>query len=369
MKLNNSLIITIVLIIISICILIFIEFRKKKVKESFTNYKKCDKYAIGDIIGNIFESNSISKTKSNNWDIYLPCGYNNVEKELKTITPNNSKQIIFGISGCDMLVSKNGIWILLLERYGRERAKEIMPESYLINNKSEMKIFMKNYIPGRTYILKKNIQRKKGLLLTNNINDILYSRNEKYKIVQEYISNVYTINKRKLNLRLYVIVICKNKNITAYVHNYGKCIYTNKDYNENNTDFESNITSYNLNQSIYETNPLTLSELRSYMKGQGDDYHSLMTKIYSSLSLVISSADKTLGQISNLNNNITFQLFGVDVVFTKNLKPYILEFNKGPDMVPKSNRDRELKTKIEEDMFSLTGVIPKNKNNLFIKIF
>ena len=38
-------------------------------------------------------------------------------------------------------------------------------------------------------------------------------------------------------------------------------------------------------------------------------------------------------------------MFGVDVIFD-NLKPYILEINKGPDMIPKDDKDKLIKYKL-----------------------
>ena len=46
----------------------------------------------------------------------------------------------------------------------------------------------------------------------------------------------------------------KNNIIYFYISKKGKCIYTNKKYNHNDFDFESNITSYNLDMNIYKDN-------------------------------------------------------------------------------------------------------------------
>ena len=70
------------------------------------------------IMKDIFSKNNISK--SSDWDVYIPCGYNNVENELKTINTIRNNQIIFGISGCDKIVSKNNIWTLLSNNFGRK---------------------------------------------------------------------------------------------------------------------------------------------------------------------------------------------------------------------------------------------------------
>ena len=57
----------------------------------------------------------------------------------------SDNQIIFGISGCDKIVSKNNIWSLLENKYGREKASSIMPETYILNNKEHMNLFVIHY--------------------------------------------------------------------------------------------------------------------------------------------------------------------------------------------------------------------------------
>ena len=38
--------------------------------------------------------------------------------------------------------------------------------------------------------MKKNIQRKLGIKLTNNINEILNNKDTKFRVIQEYVKNV-----------------------------------------------------------------------------------------------------------------------------------------------------------------------------------
>ena len=63
-----------------------------------------------------------------------------------------------------------------------------------------------------------------------------------------------------------------------------------------------------------------------------------------------------------------FQIFGIDIIFDNKLNPYLLEFNKGPDMNPKNELDRKIKTKVQEDMFDLVNLI-KCQDNQFIQIY
>jgi len=92
-------------------------------------YYRCDSKHLGAITKSIFDDFDISKDNSD-WSVYVPCGYNNVENELLQIELNSQKEgskYIFGVNGCDSIVSKNKIWESLVNCYGREKASTYMP--------------------------------------------------------------------------------------------------------------------------------------------------------------------------------------------------------------------------------------------------
>jgi hypothetical protein len=352
--------------------------KNDNIKEDFQDvkYKKCDRLAVRGIMKDIFDKNDVVKNtetnEKNKWDLYIPCGYNNVETELQTIKPTNESQAIFGISGCDKIVSKNNIWQLLEEKYGREKASNIMPETFILSDKQQIEKLKENYKKKQQnnkpikYILKKNVQRKEGLMLSSDLNEILSAHKQGYKVAQSYLNDIFLINKRKLNLRIYVLIKCQNGMVNTYVHKEGKCIYTNKDYDGDDNDFEKNITSVNLDLAIYDKNPMTLDDLHKYFIQHKYNYEVFFEKILDVIRLAMNATKHDLCNLSNIKNNVSFQLFGADVILDKNLKPYLLEFNKGPDMTPKNDTDKNIKTKVEEDMFDLVNIIKKNNNQFII---
>ena len=361
-------------------------------------YYRCSDKKIGKITDDIFNFFNINKSNINNWDIYIPCGYNFVESELKKINLdkniNRHNKFIFGINGCDKIVSKNKIWETLVNCYGRNIASKLMPESFVLENNRDMNIFNKqfNNQSNKIYIMKKNLQRKEGLKLTKNIYDILDGVNLNYKVVQKYINNLYLINGRKVNLRIYVLVVIKNNVIYFYLCKNGKCIYTNKKYNDNDLDFESNITSYHLDMNVYKENPRSFYELKKYMNNDinnninnniNNDINNennlkynnkniesnsncdiLFKNIYTNMKKICKCISKNLYQSNNIKGTISFQLFGADVIFDEDLNPYLLEMNKGPDMNPRDIIDKKMKTKVQEDMFKIVGIIPQPKNEI-----
>ena len=334
-------------------------------------YYRCEQKVLGKIIKNIFDNNNISNTHNltDKWDIYVPCGYNNVEDELKQISINGvpSDKYIFGLNGCDTIVSKNKIWESLEKCYGRTHASTLMPESYVLDDPKEMDIFAKKFDQSKNYIyiLKKNVQRKEGLKLTRDYYEIINGAKDNYRVVQKYITDLYLINQRKINLRIYLLIVIKDRIVHFYLCKKGKCIYTNKKYNDNDLDFESNITSYHLDMSVYKENPRNFDELKEYIneKSGQNKGNYLFDKIELLMKEISVCLSKNLYQSKNISGTVSFQLFGIDVIFDKDLHPYLLEMNKGPDMTARDDIDEEMKNLVQSDMFKTVGILPNNKDN------
>lgn len=366
----NEKILILTFLVIFLVLFPIYNYKNKKI-ENFT-YQRCKKMPLGRITGEIFKQyNIVPSTQNNDYDVYIPCGYNNVESELLKVE-NAKNKFVFGVNGCDHIVSKNYIWFLLKRCMGRENAGHLMPMSFILNDPSDMQYFKtKVYNPNDIYILKKNVQRKEGLKLTKDLNTILNAKNDRYKVVQQYLTNLYLVNKRKVNLRIYLLIVIKNNKKYFYIAKDGKCIYTYKEYNDDDLDFESNITSYHLDMNVYKKNPRSFEELRQYINEDGNNGDLLFSNINNILAKICKclSSDKAVFQSENLKQSTTFQLFGIDIIFDKNLNPYLLEMNKGPDMIPRDDIDRKLKTKVQSHMFSTIGLLPPIENNTFYLIY
>ena len=388
---KKSLNVILLLILILLVLFVFLFLIKKMKKpqnniifEKFENenstfsYYRCKDKLLGKITKNIFDSNGILESKDN-WNIYLPCGYNNVEQELKKILIKDDKtnKYIFGVNGCDTIVSKNKIWESLLNCFGRSHASTLMPESYILDDYNEMELFRKNYnYNGKDiYILKKNVQRKEGLKLTKNYFEIINAYKDDYRVAQKYIRNLYLVNGRKINLRIYLLILIKDNKINFYLCKNGKCIYTNKKYNDDDFDFESNITSYHLDMSVYKSNPREFNELIDYIdKNNSSSSRTSNGKyLFNKINLLMREVSlcifKNLYQSKNIEGAITFQLFGADVIFDNDLHPYLLEMNKGPDMSPRDSIDEYMKNEVQTSMFKTVGILPNDGINSFYLLY
>ena len=363
-------------------VLVIIYLRKvcnfNVVTEMFTSYKRCEEVPIKGLYRQILEEEGVNLEQDlDKFNLYYPCGYNKIEKELRSLTLKDY-QDVFGICGCDTIASKSSLWKTLENYYGRDKAREYMPESYLLRNDQQLTRFKNIFDPSRVYILKKNIQRKKGIKISNNLDEIIEARNDKFVLVQEKIDSM-VINKRRMNLRIYLVVKCRAGYKELYMHDNAKCLYTSKDIDEDKEnsgtpeEFESLITnSYVTELSIYNQNPLTLNQLCVYIEEKYNvPKEQFMMSIENNLKFVFKALLTKLCNCDNIHKNGQFQLFGADVILDKQLKPYILEINKGPDMKHKDEADRLLKKKVIFDTFNLMNVVkPKTDDykNMFRKL-
>ena len=357
--------------------------------ELFTNspassFYKCVEKPVLPAIEEIFREYRIQPGSSKKWDLYIPCGYTYVESELPgVVIPSKGFTYVFGINGCDEMVSKNNLWTLLQETYGFEKAATIMPASYVYRVSHDMARFQKEYRPGDIYILKKNIQRKEGLKLTRDRDEILNAgKKEDYVVIQTYLRDLYLIQGYKVNLRLYLLVTVIGPEIRFYLCREGKCIYTKKKVDDANQqgdgdlDFESNITSYHLDMEIYKTNPRTLSDLEVYIEadrpGAYEPFLQVIRQQVQSMCMAVKDrfyqSENFLKEDPTESPTVNFQLFGIDMIMDNQLHPYILEVNKGPDMTGRDEVDESLKKEIQKHLFEKVGVIQDpaiHETNLF----
>jgi hypothetical protein len=342
--------------------LIFVFFRNNE--EGFTNYYRCEKRPLGGIYKEILNEESVNLTQDlSEFNLYYPCGYNGVEKELRALDlGGKTGQNIFGICGSDTIASKSSLWKVVSEHYGREFASKLIPESWLLKDNREFPLFKEQFTADKIYILKKNVQRKKGIKLTSDLEEVENAYKNKYVMVQEKHDSII-INKRRLNLRIYVFVVYKNGKKSVYIHDSAKVLYTSKDVEENSSsnseEFETLITnSYVTDLEIYNKNPLTLNKLLVYLEeNRGVNSVVMKQKIYAVLKNVMIALLPRVCNCKNMRDQNMYQMFGADVLIDTKFKPYVLEFNKGPDMKHKDDADYKLKKKVIFDTFEKIGVI------------
>lgn len=382
-------VIILVVFILILCIINgLIDLKETMVDISYTNRPikwsrddKC-KYTMTQVYMDILNDYKINETTQDDWVIYFPCTYNNVYKEIKKIKPTKKDQRIFVVNNSEEMSSKSHLWKNLVEAYGRKKAQTISPLSYVLNDTNDMKLFGQEYDKNKIYIMKKNIQRQEGLKITNDKNVILNGSKENYVVVQELLQDPYIIKGRKTNMRFYVLLICQNNEISAYIHNDGFIYYTKMPFQKQSLKWGHNITTGYIERWIYHINPLTHNDFRNYLDDNNRKLSSEEQKIINSnqqiskivfarindlIREVIYSMETKLCQGSQLQNYITFQLFGFDIALDENLYPKIMEVNVGPNLKTHDKRDGEIKHRVVRDIFKTIKVVPDIDNG-YVKI-
>ena len=354
---KKYIIFTIILILIIISIIVYTIIPKK------ITYYKCSEKPNNPLLNGIFENHKINRQKVG-FDLYMPCGYNNIEKEMAENIFYG--KYIFGLKGCDRIVSKNSIWSILEMTYGRQFASQIMPETFVLSDVQQLEMAFDKIDNNINLICKKNLQRKMGLKFAGNKKELEECVKEDFKIAQRFMKNTLNIKGRKMNIRIYYVIKKEGDKMTFYLHRNGKILYTNKKTG-GEISFDTHITSYQMDSNIYKNDgmPHSIDDLRKFL-GKNKS-NAIWNKIEEKMAF-LSQAIAYVFKDEMHYDKVCFQLFGVDVIVEENGEPFILEINKGPDMIPKCEQDETLKRIVYEDTMRIGGVIgwKFRKNGFYI---
>jgi hypothetical protein len=258
----------------------------------------------------------------------------------------------------------------------------MIPYSVDLSDKSELDDFKKNFDKSKLYITKNNNQRQEGIEIHNNLDTIMSSLN-KYILVQELLQDPYLINGRKINLRVYCLIIKDTKlNTLVQVYQDGFMYYTAELFERGNASFKKNITTGYVDRKIYEENPLTHGDFKTYLDNPTrkltpvEEYFKnsrpnmkLSTYIFNQINHLLKFILETyITTIGTKTLGVGFQLYGADIAINEHLKPMIMEINKGPDLSAKDGRDKELKEAMCRDALKSVGLITPNINNKFLTV-
>lgn len=372
--------IKIIILLITFIVCIFL-YKYNNTKETMINLpkisaswdrNKCN-FHMQETLENVLKENNIQQDK--NAEFFIPCLYDDIDKEIDQMPLNKKRYFI--IDNADEMVAKQNLWKNVLAYHGLEKTKTLLPMTHVLDAKGK-KAFEKDFDENKVYILKNNNQRQEGLKISNSLTEIL--NNKDYVLVQELLQNPLLIDKRKTNMRFYVLVVCNKKNLDVYVYEDGFMYYTKENFKKNSLEFGPNITTGYIDRQVYIDNPLTHTDFKNYLDLILHDNTSInirrqnksvsdvcFQRIHQLLKDVFSSF---IGKICNgkLQDKNSFQLFGVDVAVDSDLNSTIMEINKGPDMGVKDDRDGVIKKKCLTDLLKLIGVLKNTGDNGFINI-
>lgn len=361
-----------IIVLVSLLIYFFMIYCKQYYSEEFTNFKSsCGKYTK--LLYHVMKKRGM-KHSDTDFNIYIPCSYNNCEKEVRSFEGAPSNKKLFLIDGCDWLASKLSLWQAIKEYHGTNATKYV-PPTFLLEDKEDINRFIQHYERNKKvrsdqiYVLKNYEQRQEGIKLTRDKDEIINGLGDGWYLVQDYLYDPLLIDKRKVNLRYYLLVTCYQGITSAYIHKDGFVYYTPEYYDDKDMSFNKHITTGYIDRKVYEKNPLTLEDFRNYLGKSNENIWN--NNVNNLMFQIMKALNKKICNNPKLNNHFRFQLFGCDLAPSSNLDAKLIEINKGPDLDAKDERDEQVKIKVQEDIFNIVDPQYINQQNetRFIKIF
>jgi len=347
-----------------IIIFILVGYILYKLSEFYNRYNNKDTwYNNNDLEHNVvmreeIENRGYIQTDSKQAKIFIPQD----SKELND-TVYYDYQIILMVNDHNQFIHKDKLWKSLVNFYGREYARRLMPTIYLVPK--DYNLFKDECNPNKHYILKKQnklqddtpIEKGDCLKITNIINNI----NEKMRgypsemitMVQEFENNTFTINKHRLTLRVYMLIICQQNRKYFYIYDDGYISYSKQAYDGQN-NYNTSIASLEHSEPFYKEYPMLLSDLDDYL-----DRQDLINKIIDLMNNVIPTLDIHVKSKWKYKNNLMAEIFSIDLILVKmkNKKneqiiiPKLLKINNAPEMKPINQRDYIIKQELHSNVF------------------
>lgn len=305
------------------------------------------------------------KTNYNNASFILFETLNNVDNIMTTIVYPRNVRWIFGIAASDKIASKSSLAYIFRNTLPVNVVDQILPKTYIVGMKRDFELLRKEYTSDDVYILKKNIQQQKDLILTKSY-ELILNQSKHYVVIQKVLQDPFIVLGRKCNMRVYIlIVVWPHNSIDMFYYNDGFMYYTVDDYVKGSTKPQHVITSGLAGRDMYKNRPLTHKDFISWLGKKGAVLSSNLKRL---TSLFKQSFTPTILEENKSIPGIKFSIFGMDVAPDEHLDCKIMEINKGPDLTPKDSRDATLKKGMVYDALSIVGLVKPKSTNGFCKV-
>ena len=272
-------------------------------------------------------------------------------------------KIIYGLAGSDNIASKSYLAIKLKACYDQATLDTIIPKTYIMENGLDMDRFITDTRTGNLglYIMKKNVQRQEGFIITNDRNKIIDGFNpvSDFVVCQELLQDPLLVSKRKVNMRIYLLVVVGPKTTAMYMYNDGFMYYTPGEFKKGSDNTDNNITTGYIDRQVYVDNPLTVKDLLLQLAPAASN---LLWKNIVNLMQTLAKCYMPLFQDANKSiPGIKFLIYGCDIAPSNDYGCKLMEVNKGPDLSYKDKRDGKLKREMVREAL---GIVKDNSTPL-----
>ena len=259
--------------------------------------------------------------------------------------------------------------------------KLIVPSTFIFESKlhtfrQSLDLFRKNLteLSGKAvWILKpSSLNRGRGIEVFSSLDrfdQICSSFDDSINfVVQQYIENPLLFNKRKFDIRMWVLV---NHDNSVYVFRQGYIRTSSEDFSlfdnlENkfvhltNNAVQKESSSYGRFES---GNQVSFKDFGIYlMKEKGKDFNEIFEEV---LKLVEVSVLAVKHKLNPRGRNFCFEIFGYDFIFDDQCKPWLIEVNTNPCLELSSPLLAQLIPRMVDEAFDLAidSLFPAGSRN------
>ncbi|KAI9201853.1 tubulin-tyrosine ligase family-domain-containing protein [Polychytrium aggregatum] len=200
--------------------------------------------------------------------------------------------------------------------------------------------------------------RGNGIRLVNKWSDV---PKKKELVVSRYIREPFLIDKKKFDLRIYVL-ITSFEPLRLYIYREGIVRFASEPVNKKNKSQKGTTAEAQPHPLAGDpkfstaTNKWSLELLKEYFTKIGINYSLVFASIKDLVvKTVISAYSANASGVRLYVPNRAYELLGFDVLLDMNLRPWLMEVNISPSLKASCPLDEDIKSRLVQDLFNLVG--------------
>ena len=192
-------------------------------------------------------------------------------------------------------------------------------------------------------------------------------------ILENYIYNPHLINRRKYDMRIYVLVT-GFRPLNIYIYDNGIIRFCSEKYTTDAEKFNNNyihITNYSVNKAMeilrkgekkidFEMK-WSLLALKGYFMEKKINFEPIWKQIKDiAIKTILSMFDLSTPALKmfKLTSCNLFELYGLDILLDNKFNPWLLECNINPSLNCDKEVDVKVKSKLITDILNIIGLTP-----------
>ena len=286
----------------------------------------------------LFQLNGLDPVIDGDSDVFFSFGKKSTQVLYKQIAEEKFK-FFSKLPATEFLARKNSLWMSMVNAFGRQVTLEVLPKTYVTSSVGDRKRLESavNCNGNEQYIVKGRKQKREGLKIVHSKEALKYFDDNDYIVIQEITPCSKLLDNQVFHIRIYFLLDYSNDVLKTYIVEQGKIIYSSNE-NEIITDNKIEPPSH---LPIFTDDFFTFQNVV-----KENDFWTTITNYTNALTESIK--DRIFSTEHSPDQKFT-QLMGVDIILDENNKPKILECNAGPELLPKSPKDKELKEGVFHD--------------------